>query len=367
MFFGLNANSSNVANLNDGIADYSYGEIKEDANLIGVPIGYQARETVKSVSNRSVANVASQAKAAAVNVASSNYSGAYPADAAPGQCFSRITSPAKYETYTEKVLLSEASSRVSTRPAKYKTGTKRVLASEASTRLVTVPATYKTVTERVEVRPASSKLVKVPAKYGTASERILVEPARKVWKEGAQSAGARANGGNGDIMCMVEIPAKYKTVTKKVLRQPASVREVPVPAQFKTVTRKVVATPASVKEIPVPATYKTITVTELVEPATQSTVEIPAKYGSVTKKRMVAPPSNAYKQVVCKSNASGNLVRTIQKKLGLSPDGQLGPATFRAVDSFQRRKGLHRSALSEFITYETLQSLGIQPSSFGMI
>jgi len=105
--------------------------------------------------------------------ASSRISSLTPPNAKPGQCFTKIFTPAKYRTVTEKQLVEEAGQKIEVIPASYKNATKRVLVSEATEQLQVVPATYKTVTERVLVKAASSRLEQIPATYETVTSRIM--------------------------------------------------------------------------------------------------------------------------------------------------------------------------------------------------
>ena len=324
------------------------------------------------------------------------------ANAAPGTCYSERLIPARFETRTEQVLVAEASSSVSI-----------------------IPATYENVDERVLTSEASSRIVEVPAVYETQSERILVKPATTIWKKG-KGAIERVNNTTGEIMCLVEVPAEYRTVTKRVLVTPASSRTVDIPAEYKTVkvrrqatspqerrtdipakyktvtkrdkvsdarrlwalensgaegaftgrqlcraevparyetvTRRVVATPATTKQVPVPAEYRTVKVKKVVVPATTRTIDIPAEYSTVTKRVQVSDGSLAWKQILCETNTTPNVVRDLQRALqsaGHNPgsiDGVLGGGTLRAVDAYQRAKGLPTGG----ITMATLKSLGVR-------
>ena len=134
----------------------------------------------------------------------SHTAGLTPPNAKPGQCFTKIITPAKYKTVTERKMLEEAGQRIEVIPASYKQGSKRVLVSEATQKLQVVPATYKTVTERVMVKAASKKLVQVPATYANESTRVLQTPARKEWKKGTGPI-QRIDNDTGEIMCLVAV------------------------------------------------------------------------------------------------------------------------------------------------------------------
>jgi hypothetical protein len=238
-----------------------------------------------------------------------------PPGAKAGECYARVFVPARYETETE-----------------------RLLKSEASTKLEVVPAQYEWVEERVLVKEASERLETVPAVYETVTERVIDRPAHTVWKKG-RGPIERVDHATGEIMCLVEIPATYKSVSRRMVKTPATTRTVQIPAQYKTVkVRKLVSSPAT-REI-----------------------EIPAQYQTITKRKLIADGRMEWRPILCETNASRPMVRDIQRALdraGHSPgpiDGIIGPQTASAVRSFQKAKGLPTGGL----TVATLDALGIK-------
>ena len=290
----------------------------------------------------------------------------FPPNAEPGHCYARVLIPAQWGQTTETVLVREASERVEVIPARYETVTERVLVKEASTRLETIPARYETVTERVMVRPESSRIEEVPATYKTVSEQIMVSPARTEWKRGpASSFGASvvqtSTTDTGEVMCLVETPAQYKTITRKVVDTPATTRQVTIPAEYKTIEKTVMAQPATTREITIPAEYDTIEVQKIVTPAQERRIEIPAEYDEVTKRTQQGTDKMEWREVLCQVNMTASNIRTIQNSLrekGYNPgpiDGEIGAQTLRAVDDYQRAKGMERGGL----TLTTLKALGV--------
>ncbi len=323
--------------------------------------------------------------------------------ATPGMCFHEHRIPAKYETRTEQVLVSEASERVEV-----------------------IPAKYEWVEEKVLVKEASQKEVAVPPVYETITEKVLVEPARTVWKKG-RGLIEKIDNTTGEIMCLVEIPAKYKTITKRVLKTPASTKVIEIPAQYKTVkvrklvsapqekrieipakyktitkrvqvsedefvwheihnkeldassrtgsqiclqkrpavyktvTRRVVKTPAATKTVEIPAQYKVVKVRKLVSAPQEKRIEIPAKYTTITKRIKISDQRVEWRSVLCQTNMKPEIITRLQRALkaaGFDPgpiDGVVGAATLRAVGNYQREKGLPTGGL----TMDTLKSLGI--------
>ncbi len=306
-----------------------------------------------------------------------NDSSMYPPNAKPGECYARVLTPATYKTTTEKVLAKAAGENVNVIPAKYQTVTQQVLVSEATTKLKVIPETYKTVTEKVLVEPAREVFTKVPPKYKTVTEKVLVKPAYTTWKRGVNPitgsgtpySRVKRNGGivskydqsTGEIMCLVEVPAEYKTVTKKVLAMPAGLAKKVIPAKYKTVTRRVIATPATAQKVTIPAKYKTVSVRKMVEPARAVKTPIPAEYKTIEKRVIATPPKLEWREILCETNTTPNLIRRLQSALNAKGyragrvDGQLGRETLSAVIKYQRDNNLPSGQL----TLATLKSLGL--------
>jgi hypothetical protein len=159
-----------------------------------------------------------------------------PVSASSGECFAKVSEPARFETITEDVLVRPASERVEV-----------------------IPARYETITENVLVTSASTKIVEVPARYEWIDEQVLKEAARKEWRKADCNAfGAVANG-TGECVCLIDVPARYETVRRQVMVSPATTRTVDVPAEYKTVQKTVMASPAREHRIAVPAEYRTVT------------------------------------------------------------------------------------------------------------
>lgn len=294
----------------------------------------------------------------------------YPPDAKPGQCYARVMTPAKFKTVSERVQTREASEELTVVPAQYKWAEKRVVDKAASSKIVAVPATYTTESERVMVSPASKRLETVPAQYTTKTTKVVDVPAHTTWHRGESlvpgAIASKVDSTTGDVMCLVEVPATYKTITKRVLVSPATVESVAIPAEYKTVTRTVVKTPASTREIAIPATYKTIRVKKLVSDATTNATPIPAEYETVTSRELISPESLSWRRVVCETNMTASLARTLQTRLKAKGyyngkiDGVYGRQTMLAVASYANDQGLpsNRNA----IVYDVLESLGIDAS-----
>ncbi len=298
----------------------------------------------------------------------------FPPNAVPGHCYTRIFIPPVYKTETEKVLVSEGGERVEVIPGETGYGTQRVLVKEASTRIETIPATYKYIEEKIQVTPASERLAVVPAKYRTVTEKILVKPAHTEWKKGtgpisigsggnddSENGVTRIDDSTGEIMCLIKVPAVYRTVTKRVIDTPATTRSVPIPAVYKTIKKKVVERPASTRTIEIPAVYKTIKVKTVIKPPSTRTVTIPPKYSTVTRRVPIAEGKMDWREILCKTNTTPNVVKKLQSALQDAGfykggvDGVIGRGTMGAVKAYQRSKGLPVGQL----TLGTLKSLGV--------
>ncbi len=310
--------------------------------------------------------IASQAQQGGVKkVAGSNYGAGdlLPPHAKPGQCFTRLWVPPKYDTVTERIMVEEQGTRIEIIPAKFSTSKKRILVKEASEKLVTVPATYKTVKERVLVKAATKKLVQVPAVHETLTERVIDKPAHTTWKKGTGPI-QRIDETTGEIMCLVEVPATYKTIKKRVLKTPPSTRIIEVPAVYNTIEKRVTSTPPSTRKVVIPAEYKTVSVTEEATPAQERRIKVPAKYATVTKRKLVKDGMMDWREILCDTNMTRDRISQIQnalKKAGHNPgaiDGVIGASTMTAVNSYQRSKGL---PVDRYLNIATVRSLGVSP------
>ncbi len=327
--------------------------------------------------------------------------------AIPGMCFQEYYLAAQFKTETKDVLVSEASENIKIVPAKYEVVEKQVLVKEAAKKIVEVPVSYETVTEKVLVEPAKTVwkkgnglvekvdnttgeimcLVEIPAVYNTITKKVVKSPA---------------------TIKVIEIPAVYETVKLRKLVSPAKETRTKTPEGYKTVakqvkvadakfswhavhdtakpegkwtgnqiclkeipakfekfTKRVVKSPATVKKEETPAVYDLIKVRKLVAKAEEKRTKIPEEYKSVTKRSKVGDERLEWRQVLCETNMTKEIVTQVQealKKAGYDPgsaDGVVGGATLRAVDNYQRSKDLPRGGL----TIRTLETLGVKLSS----
>lgn len=286
-----------------------------------------------------------------------------PPGAKPGQCFTRLWVPAKYDTISERILVEEQGERIEIIPARFTTSKKRVLVKEATEKLVTVPASFRTVKERVLIKPASKKIVQIQPVYDTVTQRVLDKPAHTTWKKGTGPI-QKIDETTGEIMCLVEVPASYKSVKKRVLKKAASTRVEEIPAVYDTIEKRVIATPPTTRKVAVPAVYKDITVTTEATPAKERRIKVPAKYATVTKRKLVKEGMMDWREILCDTNITRDRIGSIQRALkaaGHNPgkiDGVIGADTMRAVNAFQRQKGL---PVDEYLNIATVRALGVSP------
>jgi len=287
--------------------------------------------------------------------------GDLPPNAEAGHCYTKVPVPSKYETVTERKLLTEATQKIEIIPAKTRVVERKVLVKEATEELVAVPATYKTVKERVLVKAATRKLVEMPAVYETVAEKVVDRPAHTMWKKGAGPI-QRIDETTGEIMCLVEIPASYKTIKRRVLKTPSTTTTVEIPAVYDTVVQTVVATPATTKAIAVPAQYKTMKVTELVSPASERRVPVAAEYQTVSTQKLVSDGRIEWREILCQTNMTTGKISEIQRALsaaGHNPgqiDGLVGKSTMAAVNAFQRKNNL---PVDRYLNIATVEALGL--------
>lgn len=255
-------------------------------------------------------------------------------NAKPGECYAKVIIPAKYETRTEEVVVSEASEKVEVFPAKYNWIEEKMLVEEASFKLVPTPPVYETVNDRIEIKSASTNwILTTPGGRTKSAGASLVAYARGA----GLPADAAAPG-----QCFVEyyrpaqfrtdtqqvvqkeaselievIAAKYEWVEERILTEEASTRMIKVPATYETVTERIMIAPATTvwkkgrgpKQridnttgeimclVEVPAKYKTIQKRVIRSAVSSKTVEIPAKYGTQRVRKLIEPAREVRKSV----------------------------------------------------------------------
>lgn len=285
-------------------------------------------------------------------------------NAKSGMCYGKVVIPEQYKTVTEKVLATQADTKLTIIPATYKSSTEKVLDTAESTKIVTVPATYKTETRTVTVSPAYSEW------------RDGLHPESRV-ASSAVLASAKAGGVNLETAksgaCYYEFYSapQYKTTTEKVLATAASTKLIAQPAAFKQGTKKVLVTPASTELVKVPAVYKTVTERIQTAPASKvwketkckdedcsveemmCLVDIPATYKTITKQVVVTPETTktvtipaVYKTVktnVVAAPASTKTVNIPATYKTLEKTTKISDANYLWSNSLMEKNGMTRT------------------------
>jgi hypothetical protein len=265
-----------------------------------------------------------------------------------GECYAKVSVPAKYRTETVDVLLKEPTERFQITPARFEERTKQVMTREASTELEAVqpelaveedsflaapartewvrdsiegtipvsegekrdlniaginlanvsagsclyehysPAVIKEIPNQVLISEATEELSVSPAKYRKGTESVLVKPAHKR---------------------LIEVPAVFKQKQESVLVEAAhSIWQkgtgpiqridnlsgeimclVDIPAKYETIDVEVIGTAPLVTSVDEPAEYETINIEKLDSDATEKRVVVPAKFKTMNKLQVQKP------------------------------------------------------------------------------
>jgi len=225
-----------------------------------------------------------------------------PPNAKAGECYAKVVIPAKYKTVEDRVLVQEASNKISIIPAKYEWVNEKIEITPAGKKIVTIPAKYKKVTETIEVKPATRS-------WHTSLKRHSAPVSKEILVAAKLKGVDLDNTTPGSCYKEYFMPEKYKTVSEEVVIQEATKKTQIIPAKYEMVEKSIEIKPASKKTITVPATYEYTEDRVLVEkektvwkkgvnPATKldgatgeimCLVKIPAKYKTIKKKVVKTP------------------------------------------------------------------------------
>ncbi len=319
--------------------------------------------------------------------------------AKPGQCFAKLLTSPKAETYTDHVLVTPERTATRTVPPVFDLVEKDILVRPERVLHKNVPAVTHTELVTEVVREASVREETVPARYETRIERVMVQPAHQDWvKTRATPTNAPMvtpdgrpvhsnergyltwpgktpqrvpttdeakeyleDGNPPFIWCLKDFPAVYEDRRTRVEVAPATVRRTEIPAVTRKVNKVVVDSPAHVEDVVVPAVYEKRKVRAEVSPARTETYTVPAVYRDVEKTRLVGKADVVWREVICNRNARPQTVMAIQKALTAKGyyrgkiDGDLGPGTVAAMQRFQAAQGLPQGQIS----IEAVQMLGV--------
>jgi len=265
-----------------------------------------------------------------------------------GECYAKVSVPAKYRTETVDVLLKEPTERFQITPAKFDNRVKRVLTREASSTLKAVQPVLEVEKDKFLVTPASTQWVRdslkgnIPLSEGEkrdlslAGVKIEEVPVGSCLYEHYREATIKEVPNQVLISEATEelstVPAKYRKATESVLTKPAYKRliEVPavfkkksdrvlveaahsvwkkgtgpiqkidnqtgeilcridVPAEYKTVDVDVIGTAPLVTSVTEQAVYETINIEKLDSDAVEKRVPVAAQFRTMNKEQVQAP------------------------------------------------------------------------------
>jgi peptidoglycan hydrolase-like protein with peptidoglycan-binding domain len=98
---------------------------------------------------------------------------------------------------------------------------------------------------------------------------------------------------------------------------------------------------------------------------TAATMYTGPRPGAATPLAVASPPATSTGYPVLRQGSSGALVRTVQRIVGTTVDGQYGPRTASAVGTWQARRGLPVTRVVDDATWRTLVALGLVPPRAG--
>lgn len=275
-----------------------------------------------------------------------------------GKCQALVVVPAQFEPRSEQVEIKEAAKTYEIVPAEYEWTEEQVMVKPAGEELKIVPATYKTVKKEIEVEPVMVEKTVVPPKYTEVSDEIEARPA---YLTAQNQGGNRTFQSVGEALRLIEVPVQKETITRQVVQEAARVENKEIEAKFETIEVQELDQEASVERVPFEAEYKTVRVRKLVKEAEEREVEIAAEFAEVKVFDKVADAQMRWEEVLCSNEVNENTIRAVQaalNKAGYStgtPDGNLGPATMKALERYQRDNNLATGG----VTMETMRALGV--------
>ena len=212
-------------------------------------------------------------------------------------------------------------------------------------RIVSEPARYQTVSEKVLISPghAEWRRTDAPLAYGeTNSGQTLVQA-------------------TGEVVCRVWVSARYGHVSRQVLISPGRSYAVAGPGWRERVVRHIRVSDGGWIERRVPALYRTEYVGRTVRPGRAEVIEHPAVYRTVESQALIQPEREGWAQVLCGGAINPAFMVRVQQALiaqGFDPgppDGATRVETYSALRLFQRQ---HRLAEGQ-LTVESARALGV--------
>lgn len=380
--------------------------VKEAAKkLIAVPAKYKLANEEIEISparNEWVTNLGRRGiPASPALLAAAKTNGIDLGNVTTGQCFAEYYISAKFETKEKEVLVKEAAEDIKITLAQFdKVDTVETI-KEASKKKVLIKAEYEVIEEKVEIEPAKAVwkkgtgpvsridnstgdimcLVQVPAKYKIIKKTILKTPSKidsveipAVTK--AFSVSKLVTDASAD---KIKVAAVYKKVgiTSKIedakfiwrgskaggdgVATGNQICLKGVTAQKKIIKKQVIETAATVKEEVIPAVYKTVKVKTVATEAEERRTKIAAVYSTIEKRSRISKERLEWRRILCQTNMNADVNKRIQQALKDAGvyngpvDGSIGGGTLKAVEKYQREKGLPTGGL----TIQVLESLDV--------
>ena len=140
-------------------------------------------------------------------------------------------------SYTRKIVVTPATTRVVDIPQETKTVKKTVMVTPPSSRVIDIPEVRKTMNRVVMVTPPTTRVVEIPQETKTVTRTVIIPESTTV----------------------IDIPAVTKTMKRVVMVTPPTTRVVDIPAKTATIKKTVLSEDAKVVETVVPAISKTVT------------------------------------------------------------------------------------------------------------
>ncbi len=229
-----------------------------------------------------------------------------PKGARPGECFSRVLTPATYRKVREPISQPPLTTWRDI-PAVYRTVEKQVLVSPGRVDHQTIPAVTGTRVHWVE-HPGPDRIVEAPPEYRWVEKRVQISPARLVWRRGqtSQDYGSASGYGEiisvrptGEVMCRVLVPARYVLRRVRVRVRPGRTCVVKGPTTRMKIVEAYVITPARVVDHPVAPIYRTVSERVLVAPARKERVVTPQPPRYAERRVEVTPARTGWSRIQC--------------------------------------------------------------------
>lgn len=284
-----------------------------------------------------------------------------PPDPRPGVCYGRVMTPGQTRQERRPVIIQEATERYQITPARYQWVQEPIVIEEGYDRIEVIPARFENQKRTVVIEPERREYRVTEPVFETVTERVLVRDAYAVWKRGCNQTQV-SSGSLGDAVCGVRVPAQFKTVQKRVLKTPARVVTKIIPAKTEEIVVRTLVEKPRRRIVRVPPKTKLTRVRKLVQEARVEKVAVPAKRKIITETVKVSEDRMEWRPVLCEAAASDRVISDLQRALrraGFNPgriDGDLGPATLRAVEGYQKANNLPAGG----VLIETLNRLNVR-------